>query len=214
MGASAEIRMVTPDDFEAVSDIYASLWCRRMLARGEAGDAALCARFNTALQLQRSAIPMVAEVGGRVVAACMVGLVENGTSTRNPDWIPAYEALLAEATERAKTADEDLEGSLFGDSREMAYGERYIAAGGEYAEAQVNLIIIHPEYQRQGIGTMLLDAARGRMAEAGVRRFFLTTDSSSDVSFYDHIGMLRIDESAEQDTGDGFRTYIYGGVTA
>ena len=44
----------------------------------------------------------------------------------------------------AKTADAKLEGSLFGDSREKATADRFAATGNEYAQGQLNLIIIVP----------------------------------------------------------------------
>ena len=53
--------------------------------------------------------------------------------------------MLAQATEMAKTADAKLEGSLFGDSREKATADRVAATGNEYAQGQLNLIIIVPE---------------------------------------------------------------------
>ena len=37
------------------------------------------------------------------------------------------------------------------------------------------------------------------------------SDNRSDYEFYDHLGMERIAENHDQDTGDGFIVYVYGG---
>lgn len=58
-----------------------------------------------------------------------------------------------------------------------------------------------------------MDEGRKSLALAGAERFFLITDNRSDWQFYEHIGMERVLESHDQDTGDGFITYVYGGKT-
>lgn len=205
------IREARQEDLDHIAGIYNSLWCNWIRTSGAIEDWALCGRFNAAMQLQRSPITLVAERNGGVVAACLVGIFDHGAPRTNPLWQPAYEALLAQARERAKTADDDLEGSLFGDSREKATADRFAAGGNEYAQGQINLIVIRPEWQGLGLGRRLLDEARSRMRAEGCSRFFLMSDNHSDYEFYDHIGMTRIAEDHSQDTGDGFVVYIYGG---
>mgnify|MGYP000756739809 len=113
----------------------------------------------------------------------------------------------------AKTADAKLEGSLFGDSREKATADRFAATGNEYAQGQLNLIIIVPEWQGKGLGRALIDLARAELAKAGCTKFFLMSDCNSDWQFYEHLNMKRILEDHSQDTGDGFIVYMYGGDT-
>lgn len=206
------LREAVADDLDAIALIYNSLWCNWIRKAGAWEDWALCGRFNAAMQLQRSPITLVAERNGAVVGACLVGVFDNGTPVRDPRWQPVFEELLAKATERAETADEDLEGSLFGDSREKATADRFAATGDEYAQAQINLIVIKPEWQGEGLGRRLVEEARRRMREAGCTRFFLMSDNRSNYHFYDHLGMARIAEDHSQDTGDNFVVYIYGGV--
>ena len=163
------------------------------------------------MQLQRSPIALVAEAEGRIIAACCIGIFEDGKPRTNPTWVPCYDEMFAQATEMAKTADAKLEGSLFGDSREKATADRFAATGNEYAQGQLNLIIIVPEWQGKGLGRALIDLARAELARAGCTKFFLMSDCSSDWQFYEHLNMKRILEDHSQDTGDGFIVYMYGG---
>lgn len=208
------IRPLRPEDFDALSGIYRSLWCNWLRRMGALDDARLCGDFNIAVQLIRSPICSVGEINGEVVSCCLVGVTRDGKTMANEDWRQAYDELLARATERAKSADSDLEGALFGDSREKKGADRFIATGNPYAQAQVNLLAMVPSWQHHGIGRALMEDAKRTMAKRGIERFFLTSDNQSDYAFYDHIGMRRISESHEQDTGDGFVTFIYGGETA
>lgn len=154
-----------------------------------------------------------AEAEGRIIAACCIGIFEDGKPRTNPTWVPCYDEMFAQATEMAKTADAKLEGSLFGDSREKATADRFAATGNEYAQGQLNLIIIVPEWQGKGLGRELIDLARAELAKAGCTKFFLMSDCNSDWQFYEHLNMKRILEDHSQDTGDGFIVYMYGGDT-
>ena len=190
------LRAATLDDLAGIAAIYNQLWCNTLRNRGDVEAADFCARFNITMQLQRSPIALVAEAEGRIIAACCIGIFE-----------------FAQATEMAKTADAKLEGSLFGDSREKATADRFAATGNEYAQGQLNLIIIVPEWQGKGLGRALIDLARAELARAGCTKFFLMSDCNSDWQFYEHLNMKRILEDHSQDTGDGFIVYMYGGDT-
>ncbi len=171
----------------------------------------LAGRYNIAMQFQRSPIALVAEADGTPIAACCVGIFDEGAPRDNPSWQARYEELLAQARERVEAgADERLEGCLFGDTREKATADRFAATGNEYAQGQINLIIIRPEWQGKGMGRELISRARAELKAAGCSKFFLMSDNQSDYEFYDHIGMTRIAEDHSQDTGDGFTVYIYG----
>ena len=181
------IREAAAGDLDGIARIYGTLWCNTLRNRGDIEDAELAARFNVAMQLQDSPIALVAESDGEVIAACMVGVFDDGAPRPNPAWQQAYDELLAQATSR-----------------------RFAATGNPYAQGQVNLIIIDPAWQGRGLGRRLIDAARGHLRDLGCSAFFLMTDNQSDYAFYDHIGMERIAEDHSQDTGDGFTVYIYG----
>ena len=114
------LRAATLDDLAGIAAIYNQLWCNTLRNRGDVEAADFCARFNITMQLQRSPIALVAEAEGRIIAACCIGIFEDGKPRTNPTWVPCYDEMFAQATEMAKTADAKLEGSLFGDSREKA----------------------------------------------------------------------------------------------
>ena len=211
MLVNVNIREATLGDTDAIARIYAALWCNWLRRVGADEDALLVSRLNTVMQAQCSPVALVAEADGEVVAACYVGVYDGGRPRTNPYWQDAYDGLLTQATERAKTADGDLEGALFGDSREKATGNRFAASGDPYGEGQINLVIILPEWQGRGLGRALVDRAREELRKLGRSCFFLMTDNQADWQFYEHIGMKRILEDHSQDTGDGFIVYIYGG---
>lgn len=207
------IREARLEDLDAIANIYSTLWCNTLRNRGDLDDARLAARFNVAMQLQSSPVALVAEESGAIIACCCIGIYSNGDPQGNAAWQACYDELLAQATERARTADAKLEGSLFGDSREKATARRFAKTGNEYAQGQINLIMIHPDQQGRSLGRAFIDRARKELGARGCTKFFLMTDNQSDYAFYDHIGMTRIAEDRSQDTGDGFIVYLYGDTT-
>lgn len=119
------IRPAELADTDAIAEIYSALWCGWLRRGGFTEDERLVARFNTVMQAQCSPIALVAEVDGNIIAACYVGVYDNGAPRTNPYWQQTYDELLEQATARAQTADDNLEGSLFGDSREKVQGCRW-----------------------------------------------------------------------------------------
>lgn len=58
------LRAATLDDLTGIAAIYNQLWCNTLRNRGDVEAADFCARFNIAMQLQRSPIALVAEARG------------------------------------------------------------------------------------------------------------------------------------------------------
>ena len=204
-------RAACHEDLDEFADLYCTLWTNSLRNRGDFEDAMLAGRYNISMQFNRSPITIVAEAGGKPIALCCIGVFDDGKPRVNEYWHERYEDLLAQATARLEQGgDERLAGCLFGDTREKATADRFAATGNEFAQAQINLLIIRPEFQGKGLGGELLRRARTAIREAGCTKFFLMTDSESDWHFYDHIGMTRIAEDHSQDTGDGFTVYMYG----
>lgn len=233
-GVMLTVRDVDPvrGDLAACGRIYHSLWCNYLRERGQGDIAVLASEFLASNKLLRSSCSFVveapAEAGGipqafveevdgaygdgpRVVGVCMAGI----TGRTDERWHTDYDRLLARATEVAShyQRGDDVEGSLFGDIREQGIANDFIATGSPFAEAELNLFMLFPAWQHRGLGKQMIAEACARLHEAGAERFFLTSDNHSDYQFYDHLGMTRIVESDKQDTGDGFRTYVYGGLT-
>ncbi|VWL93490.1 Uncharacterised protein [Collinsella aerofaciens] len=91
-------RAATLDDLDGIAAIYKQLWCNTLRNRGDVEAADFCARFNIAMQLQRSPIALVAEAEGRIIAACCIGIFEDGKPRKNSTWKPCYDELFAQAT--------------------------------------------------------------------------------------------------------------------
>lgn len=84
------LRAATLDDLAGIAAIYNQLWCNTLRNRGDVEAADFCARFNIAMQLQRSPIALVAETEGRIIASCCIGIFEDGKPRTNPTWEPCY----------------------------------------------------------------------------------------------------------------------------
>lgn len=78
------IRPAELDDIDAIADIYSALWCGWLRREEHAQDERLVARFNTVMQAQCSPIALVAELDGKIIAACYVGVYDKGTPRTNP----------------------------------------------------------------------------------------------------------------------------------
>ena len=70
------LRAATLDDLTGIAAIYNQLWCNTLRNRGDVEAADFCARFNIAMQLQRSPIALVAEAEGRIIALSLIHISE------------------------------------------------------------------------------------------------------------------------------------------
>ena len=73
-------------------------------------------------------------------------------------------------------------------------------AGKEY-EAEVVLFVVSPAARGMGVGRRLFNHMLGVFHDAGLREYFLFTDSTCDVGFYDHRGLIR--KAERDDRNDG-----------
>jgi len=214
MTTSADIsaityREATVDDLEAIATLYTHHWCNLV---PDPADKMLAARMCVLAPLLRSPLTIVAELDGAVVGVCMGCVTHDGHVPEDARWRPAFDETFALATERAKTADKALEGQLFGDMREFAKADEFIATGSEYAQAQLNLFMVEPWLIGAGLGGELFGRMRGLLREGGATRFFLMTDTESNFAYYEHRGMVRIWERYDV-PGDptSWGALMYGG---
>ncbi|AKV55000.1 hypothetical protein AB656_00475 [Bifidobacterium actinocoloniiforme DSM 22766] len=83
------------------------------------------------------------------------------------------------------------------------------------AQAELKLFLVAAQARGHGVGGLLWRDMLAYLGQAGVKRFFLHTDSSCDVSYYDHIGMERAaarwsaDHPEETDERSGFYEDIF-----
>ena len=66
----------------------------------------------------------------------------------------------------------------------------FVSASGSAPEAEIRVLVSAPDARGQGVGSALLDAARGELREAGVRRAWLVTtnDNLEALGFYQRRG--------------------------
>ncbi len=202
-------REATLDDLEAIATLYTHHWCNYV---PDPADKMLAGRQCVLIQLVRSQHAIVAEQDGSVVGVCMGGINRGGVAPVVDLWKDEYERTFAEATERAKTAYTELEGSLFGDWRELQKADRFIASGSPYGEAELNLFMVEPWLKGQGVGHALFEQMRELLRADGASRFFLMTDTESDFEYYEHHGMKLIERYPDDpDDPDCWAALMYGG---
>ncbi|KFI93771.1 GNAT family N-acetyltransferase [Bifidobacterium stellenboschense] len=85
--------------------------------------------------------------------------------------------------------------------------------------AELELFVVAPAARGHGVGGTLWRNLLASFAEAGAPRYYLHTDSSCDVGFYEHKGLARVAERYAKDhpgehVGDGEDIYIYEGEVA
>ena len=84
------------------------------------------------------------------------------------------------------------------------------------APAELELFVVAPAARGRGVGGALWRPLLASFAEAGVPRYYLHTDSSCDIGFYEHKGLARVAERYAKDhpgeyVGDGEDLFIYEG---
>ncbi|MBT1161637.1 GNAT family N-acetyltransferase [Bifidobacterium sp. SO1] len=78
--------------------------------------------------------------------------------------------------------------------------------------AEVTLLLVDDAARGHGVGRALFDHAMSRFREAGVDRYFLFTDTSCNVGFYEHRGLARLRERQTALRGGIMETfYLYEG---
>lgn len=79
-------------------------------------------------------------------------------------------------------------------------------------DAEVVLFLVDESLRGCGIGRVLFDRAMEEFRKAGVRRYFLFTDTRCDIGFYDHCGLSRLRGRRAALYGDAPETfYLYEG---
>lgn len=207
-------RPFTDKDFEAVARLFRDQWCCELGA-----DAArLASQIDICTYLADTDWSLLAQHGetGQILGAALLNL----GGAPHQRWVERKEELFAEAR-----ANKDLLNEVMRDvsviDEEAALGSEYAASGHVGCEAELKLLIVSPKAQGLGVGGRLFGEVRERVAEAGLRGFYLLTDDSCDVSFYEHKKMLRMASrpisvteppcqiSASAPEGEGFNMYVY-----
>lgn len=207
-------RPFTDKDFEAVAGLFRNQWCCELGAEA----ARLASQIDVCTYLADTDWSLLAQHGetGQILGAALLHL----GGAPHQRWIGRKEELFAEAR-----ANKDLLSEVMRDvsviDEEAALGAEYVASGKVGCEAELKLLIVSPAARGLGVGGRLFGGVREQVAESGCRGFFLLTDDSCDVSFYEHKKLLRMEtrciEAAEppcpvpgaEEANGGFNLYVY-----
>lgn len=206
-GSDILIRPMRRDDDEALVDLLRRIWHNK----GDPRIQTVVARADWETCLARATVAAVAELDGRPVGV-MLGRID-GTDTRtlpgNSHYramMRAMAALMGSREGRRAAAMLANIGAVNADLLRRAHrsGRRY--------QAEAVLFILEPDTRGHGVGRRLYDWLMERFRAAGVRDYFLYTDTSCDVGFYDHRGLTRRAERRVRFDGGEATFYLYDGV--
>lgn len=146
------LRAATLDDLAGIAAIYNQLWCNTLRNRGDVEAADFCARFNIAMQLQRS--PSHSSPKLKAASSPPAASASSRTASRAP--IPRGSPAITRCSPRQPRWQRPPMPSSKARSLAIAarrqHADRFAATGNEYAQGQLNLIIIVPEWQGKGLG--------------------------------------------------------------
>lgn len=199
-------------DFEPLARLMAQTWLTEFPEKA----ALVASEVELAEYLGVSTWSCVCERDGSVLGAIL--LAEKGEKRLDGGaWADRGRALEAEAAAYPEVA-RVIEVEMGGVREEGLLAAEYVARGDAEADNVAKLLIVSPEARGLGLGRRLLDALRERLRGRGAAGYFLMTDDSCDVSFYDHLGLTQEmrrrseaewpEESKPVGTAD-FSLYVY-----
>ena len=99
------------------------------------------------------------------------------------------------------------------EAEELALSRRFRAAadasGRPEAAAEFKLLIVSPAARGLGVGGGLVSRGEDHLAQTGAAGYYLITDDTCDVGFYDHLGLSRLVAEASA-VEPGINLYVYG----
>lgn len=187
-------------DFDAVVNLCVRKWCSDIVG---AFDRIVFGRVLSAGALQRSTHTVVAEYHGNIVGVCMGGICRDKKILHDSDWRRRFDDIMYRARARAKIGGVKVEERLFSRIRVFTTADVFITYGYANADAEINLIIVDPEFSNQGIGTRLFDEMTEYFRSCGARGCFVIISAEADKEFFEHKGMRCVKEKTgvSGDTG-------------
>ncbi len=194
-------------DFDDVTDICSRIWCT-----GVEGvyDRIVFGRVMTSGALQRSQQAHVAVRGRRVVGACFGGVSRDALAQIDPGWSQRFGDVMVKARKRAKLGGIEVEDKLFGRLRRYTMADVFISRGYASSDAEVNLLVVRPDLQGQGIGSQLLHDMVERFRAGGQRGCFLVMGDDCRLDFMESHGFSLAQERRRAATGGEESVYLYG----
>ena len=196
-------------DFTAAAELFYQQWC----SDGDERLGRLDAQINLCTYLMDTTWGMVAERvpatsrdTGEKDALLGVLLVSAGTAkpNRRQLWAQRREGLLAQVAPNAEFGREVCRV----EAEELGLSRRYAAREGSDASAEFKLLVVSPAARGLGVGRRLVELGEEAAAETGAYVYFLITDDTCDVGFYDHLGLSRRCTEPSQ-AEPGINLYVY-----
>lgn len=187
-GRTVTYRPIRWADLDAITDEFERTWGHCSSAAGTAASVVVSRHF-VLHYLEPATGGIIAEIDGRPAGTLIYR-------------VPGAPRLFAQAQELLAQTDARLEGDPIG-ARSLHETLRWhrvetdmeSANGIDAAQwAEIELFLVAASARGHGIGGGLWRRAMDALVSAGVERFFLHTDSSCDVGFYDHQGLDRVAE--------------------
>ncbi|KAB8291515.1 GNAT family N-acetyltransferase [Bifidobacterium avesanii] len=211
MSDSVTLRPLRRDDYDALTELVRRMWyadpeigvdCARRLATADFHHCLSCSTLAT-----------VAVRDGEVIGMILARVERRAPRWRSTPLNPHVRRVLREGfslivSREGRRGIREAFGMVRTDAK-LLHGlkSRY--------DAEIVLFLVDERMRGGGVGRTLFDHALSRFRTAGVRRYFLFTDTTCDVGFYDHRGLTRMRERYVPHRDGGSDTfYLYEGVCA
>lgn len=150
------------------------------------------AKFDFLFYLLKSTHGLVAEVAGRPMGVILADVF--ALDPRVHPALPGQDRLYRDHSSFLRSWVPD--GGRYADSivKDDRDTRRLYDQHRSHTEAEVVLFIVDEAVRGQGVGKSLWLAMLGILDQAGVKRYFLYTDTDCNYMFYEYRGMLRIEE--------------------
>lgn len=196
-------RPFAPEDFESVTELFYQQWDTEVGERLGRLDA----QVNLCNYLMDADWNLVAEsADGQLLGVLLVETGVQPEPTRAA-WRTRREELLAQIAPGATFGREVCQV----EAEELALSRRFRRTedGRREVAAEFKLLIVSPAARGLGVGGGLVRHGEGHLRQMGAAGYYLITDDTCDVGFYDHLGLSRLATEASA-AEPGINLYVYG----
>lgn len=191
MSESVTYRTMTRDDYSALINMVCNAWYNDNSCDWATAHRAAEIDFEYALARTTTA-QVAVDNGGRVVGVILGRIDSQETRPRinrhHTSTVKLMAGLLASKEGR------ELAHRLRESARANAKMIKAAKDAGNAYDAEIVLFMVDPDMQGNGIGSHLFNWMLDEFRKAGVKNYFLLTDTTCDFSFYDHKGLNRAQE--------------------
>lgn len=195
---------VTEEDFDELALLLSNQW-----ATPEIRDNPVAMKHSGLMSLfyfmVHHTFTCVAEDNGKVI-----GLLICTDINKRPFDMKYAKLLIGEVAYMICNPETRDDGLAWGEYTQLAQALEDSCVHG--IDAELELFVVAPEYQGQGIGKRMFRSMVKYYKLSGIKNFFLHTDTACTYQFYDRIGMKRIGtlkSDVRSADVDGIEMYIY-----